>query len=1653
MVKKLSLTFHDALMPFGNSLPLSQVLQNAVVDGGFNQNMNSMVFELHGKVQEISVATPWFEAWRHAFISGLGTSEHEFLTRFLACIFVVSTKNADVPQAFATLVQQHVQLVQNQQSRAPRWFCQNVAKFYVLLNDLSCTSQSDADSIFRQVTATYGPANCYLLNLSSNQKVADTIDPNASNGSVASALPPDPWLAHLLPHGYSPPAKAILGQKTQENPKPLASPDPLDPLVKLPPPAVEGRPLSSIKSTSLLAPLLKPHGQCLSSQDHDKLRVFVEHFVTDCLIPWVESTMKTLNEATSHRLRKSRNIFSATRKFFAHATGSSAASAAPSITTSPSLAMLDGNSDLATGDRLVGSQSDSSFLKTAAAASAVSPNATPVGRKEVEARSNCVPTVVYTDEAPELQLRRLADLAFLFQLYETAHQIYDVLRRDFQNDAAWLHYAGVQEMSALSTYLQGSASQRQYPQHQMDEAINTYLYRCRNSELALRAVLLNTEALKSRDLFPETAVCFLRLSDGHDYMTGGLLLEQAAQCCLRFRKPALRHYAFRMTLAAMRYGRAKQPQLSARCYSLALNILKGSQWSLAEDHLNENFGKQALLLNDLPTALTSFRSLITLDSKQTAPKQSFYLTEFLGVMQKASLVCSDSGRNELPELHLPVIDRQRVKVMLGAPILSVEDSPVQARGIHFSDDEHDDEDDRRVFRKTSSSPFFPSRYSVAPNIPPRWMCSADHSDDEKDTSSPETTFDFNRVELSETPISKDPLVSLLYSRPDYRLASGAVYRRLEALLELHSQEGKPSCNPCLVCLNYSPPRPQNLPVGERLTVQVPLHNPWLIPLILTDVQLLWRATLPASASSSDIDLFSTAGQPKKLTNEANGEELRNARKFIATDSVSEFYMLAGDKKMIELGIQAKQVCTQVELLGLAFNLNVSSPNQQQYQQLSHHRSLSSVERFDGSTVHCNSSSSLLTSGLASMSPASSQNSLTSAAPHNGDKALPKFTMSPVDSDSDLSSVLSAQPTDPLVDQNSGTATPSLLNPLLPSTLMHNPVRGKLLFVSSASSSKASGKQEAERSGLKDVRFAWSIVPSLPLLSVSFDGFPQELFEGEIHSFRLTLTNSGLESLRNVRLISSWPGFFVFATKATQAGDTHSESRMELGAAKFIQQLPFLDGDLAPSACIEQPAWLRAPSLPARKRTGAASVVLPPGPPSTASQTGSAPLAAPQPPVSARFKQTHFVFSYSATQPSIAASAGPRYLRHETLLKLLPSLRLRATIRQTYGLNVSNLLLTLHCKNISKETTFSITQLTSCNRRWDIELVWPLAEEQVGLSVAPCQEVTICLRAKVSSTNMADCSSVSLCSTEAPPIDVTTSPISGFLQSCAATKSFRTPSEKAACVPVEGFTDGSINSTKANCTGEANSSQFMLVAFWKVVSSDKDSRSNRLGLSRICVPFEDGRPFEGVVEPPVQPPPPPLPPIQTAPDKRDLLSPLSTSATSLIRLRLHHPARISHCFVNRHQPCTPSSRISGTSSMAAVPVVAEVYNASSVPVLVRLEAADVDSRTSRLQIGPLHSSDSSAPPLRPGSDPYWGSVSLPSVLWAGLSLRHFRLEPAETRKLDLEARVCDVGVYDVMSGLRVSAAPARSEETAPNFVCQTCNYSSLLVVESTTTSFG
>jgi len=45
-----------------------------------------------------------------------------------------------------------------------------------------------------------------------------------------------------------------------------------------------------------------------------------------------------------------------------------------------------------------------------------------------------------------MQMRRLADLAFMFRLYELAYQIYYAAKKDFNNEHAWLHFAGVMVM-------------------------------------------------------------------------------------------------------------------------------------------------------------------------------------------------------------------------------------------------------------------------------------------------------------------------------------------------------------------------------------------------------------------------------------------------------------------------------------------------------------------------------------------------------------------------------------------------------------------------------------------------------------------------------------------------------------------------------------------------------------------------------------------------------------------------------------------------------------------------------------------------------------------------------------------------------------------------------------------------------------------------------------------------------------------------------------------------------------------------------------------------------------------------------------------------------------------------------------------------------
>lgn len=47
----------------------------------------------------------------------------------------------------------------------------------------------------------------------------------------------------------------------------------------------------------------------------------------------------------------------------------------------------------------------------------------------------------YTAESGEMKSRRLADLAYQFGLYAFAHSQYRAVKKDFENDQAWIYHA------------------------------------------------------------------------------------------------------------------------------------------------------------------------------------------------------------------------------------------------------------------------------------------------------------------------------------------------------------------------------------------------------------------------------------------------------------------------------------------------------------------------------------------------------------------------------------------------------------------------------------------------------------------------------------------------------------------------------------------------------------------------------------------------------------------------------------------------------------------------------------------------------------------------------------------------------------------------------------------------------------------------------------------------------------------------------------------------------------------------------------------------------------------------------------------------------------------------------------------------------------
>ncbi|XP_031370043.1 trafficking protein particle complex subunit 8 isoform X2 [Apis dorsata] len=621
---------------------------------------------------DIPVSVPWFEAWREMFLNVQFPSDHEFTKHFLACMIVVSTTEDNPLEKIQNM---GTQLHQNIPGKLPKWFNNNTLRYYILIYDTLQDDRNKAEKVFAEMKNIYGANNCFLLQM--NSRPPGQIDDNTHL--------PDPWSQFLVKHSEmsgsseqnssprtpadtsgvsSMPNEVTMDtDKTSQAGTPIASQNSvlispnLNDIISFTSEISESRnthlevgqeaipvtihplsPTADKSQSSVLygkqindAPinvnvwadspnyLAIQHGIRLSTQDLERLRTLITEFCLKSLLPYVEKQIGLLNDVISNKKGVSRSLFSATRRWFG--------------TNKPGI-----------------------------------PGPTP---------SN---VVIYTTESPELQLRRLGDLCFMFGHYSLAYQTYHSAKRDFAADQAWLYYAGALEMAALSAFMQGETNRKTI--EYMDDAILTYSTSCKMPQFATRATLLSAECLKGRNLYGEAAKQLIRMTSEDSDLRSALLLEQAAYCFIG--PKMVRKYAFHAVLAGHRFSKAGQRKHSLRCYQQAYQIYNERGWSLAEDHIHFTIGRQAASLKQVSEAVKAFQKLLNAYSKQPGIQQAAFLREFLHIHNEGL-----SNRHELPILPLPLIDSNDIKVLFG-PIAKSYENNIPASHVSFNTEDCDD---------------------------------------------------------------------------------------------------------------------------------------------------------------------------------------------------------------------------------------------------------------------------------------------------------------------------------------------------------------------------------------------------------------------------------------------------------------------------------------------------------------------------------------------------------------------------------------------------------------------------------------------------------------------------------------------------------------------------------------------------------------------------------------------------------------------------------------------------------------------------------------------------------------------------------------------------------------------------------------------------
>ncbi|XP_075069567.1 trafficking protein particle complex subunit 8 isoform X2 [Mixophyes fleayi] len=750
-------------------------------------NWKDTLTELN-KSKFYSATTTWFESYRESFFQCMPASDHEFLNHYLACMLVVSSHEPEPVEQFLKLSQEQHRIQHSNDYSYPKWFTPNTLKYYVLLHDVSIGDEKRADSVYEEMIQRYGTQGCYLLKINSR-----------TSGKGTDEQIPDPWSQYIQKNSihnqdsYEDSSNAVLPNKNVDH---VISLDGLEHTVKesvlnslkthpLDQLSDDGSSFDGLDNGRPPIPINEtkktvtgtPHGSCLTLTDHDRIRQFIQEFTFRGLIPHTEKIIRQLNDQLISRKGLSRSLFSATKKWFS------------------------------------GSK---------------------VPEKSINELKN-TSGLLYPPEAPELQIRKMADLCFLVQHYDLAYSCYHTAKKDFLSDQAMLYAAGSLEMAAVSAFLQPGAP-RPYPAHYMDTAIQTYRDICKNMVLAERCVLLSAEILKSQGKYSESAALLIRLTSEDSDLRSALLLEQAAHCFINMKSPMVRKFAFHMILAGHRFSKAGQKKHALRCYCQAMQVYKGKGWSLAEDHINFTIGRQSVTLRQLDNAVSAFRHVLINDSKQPASQQGSFLREYLYVYKN---VCQQSPESPLPQLPLPYINSSETRVFFGHDRRPAQGEKQAA--THVSLDQEYDGDSSQQWKELEEQVVaVVNRGVLPPNFQPTQYCLSSISDN-----------------------SKFPLAV----------------------------------------------------VQEPITVEVSFKNPLKVPLLLTDLSLLWKFQQKDFSQRHDEEVKEPISNEKDLL--SKGKSFSDV---IGTEEIREFVISNEETKIVRLKLFPLQT-GELHILGVVYNLS------------------------------------------------------------------------------------------------------------------------------------------------------------------------------------------------------------------------------------------------------------------------------------------------------------------------------------------------------------------------------------------------------------------------------------------------------------------------------------------------------------------------------------------------------------------------------------------------------------------------------------------------------------------------------------------------------------------------------------------------------------